>query len=303
MSDITNTTLLCNQKVIVVGLVRNCEKTLVKEYMRIVSACSSLDLLDAFFVESDSSDNSVELLKSMSSQNSNFHFISLGNLETAIPHRIERIRFCRNEYVKYIRSLYHEKSLDYVLVADMDGINSALSKRAINSCFTNSNWDALFSNQLFGISDLLALRASNWIEGDYLIELEHSRVDLRNAPNSRNIFKRVRMYLRYDKSRRNVIYDRMRCLGFSRKLLPVNSAFGGIGIYRSWCFFRADYNDDDHPYECEHVSFHRKLEAESARMFINPRFINSIVNTYNVNKIFLIRNVRIWRWNRKKSQD
>jgi hypothetical protein len=205
--------------------------------------------------------------------------------------------------VKYIRSLFDEKSLDYVLVADMDGINSALSKRAINSCFTKDNWDALFSNQLFGISDLLALRASNWIEEDYLIELERSRIHLRNAPESRNIFKRIIKYLRYDKSRRNVIYDRMRYLGFSRKLIPVNSAFGGIGIYKSWCFFKADYKDDNHPHECEHVSFHRKLEVDGAKMYINPRFINSIINTYNVNKIFLIRNVRFWRWSRRKSQN
>jgi hypothetical protein len=161
MFSITKIPLSRKPKVIVVGLVRNCEKTLAKEYLRIISACSSLDLVDAFFVESDSSDKSVDLLKSMSNQNSDFHFISLGNLATVIPNRIERIRFCRNEYVKYIRSLFDEKSLDYVLVADMDGINSALSKRAINSCFTKDNWDALFSNQLFGISDLLALRASN----------------------------------------------------------------------------------------------------------------------------------------------
>lgn len=289
-------------KVIVVGLVRNCENSLAKEYLKIISACSSLEIVDSFFVESDSSDKSVELLKSMALQNLDFHFMSLGNLVTTIPHRIERIRFCRNKYVKYIRSLYDENSLDYVLVADMDGINSALSKSAIDSCFTEDNWDALFSNQLFGISDLLALRASNWLEEDYLIELKRSRVNLGNMPESRNIFKRLVQYLRYDKTRKNIIYDRMRCLGISRNFIPVNSAFGGIGIYKSWCFFRANYNNDGHPHECEHVSFHRNLQAKGARMYINPRFINSVINTYNVNKIFLIRNVRIWRWNRRKSQ-
>lgn len=289
-------------KVIVVGLVRNCENSLAKEYLKIISACSSLEIVDSFFVESDSSDKSVELLKSMALQNLDFHFISLGNLVTTIPHRIERIRFCRNEYVKYIRSSYDEDSLDYVLVADMDGINSALSKSAIESCFTEDNWDVLFSNQLFGISDLLALRASNWMEEDYLIELERSRVNLRNMPESRNIFKRLVQYLRYDKTRKNIIYDRMRCLGISRNFIPVDSAFGGIGIYKSWCFFMANYNNDGHPHECEHVSFHRNLQAKGARMYINPRFINSVINTYNVNKIFLIRNVRIWRWNRRKSQ-
>jgi hypothetical protein len=141
------------------------------------------------------------------------------------------------------------------------------------------------------------------MEEDYLIELERSRTHLRNEPESRNIFKRIMKYLRYDKSRKNVIYDRMRYLGFSSKLISVNSAFGGIGIYKSWCFFKADYRDDSHSHECEHVSFHRKLEVDGARMYINPRFINSIINTYNMNKIFLIRNVRLWRWSRSKPQN
>ena len=55
-------------RVIVVGLVRNCEKSLEKEYLRIVSSCSSLQVVDSFFVESDSSDNSVELSLSVISQ-------------------------------------------------------------------------------------------------------------------------------------------------------------------------------------------------------------------------------------------
>lgn len=288
-------------RVIVVGLVRNCEKSLEKEYLRIVSSCSSLQVVDSFFVESDSSDNSVELLESMSRQYSNLHFKSLGHLTVTIPHRIDRIRFCRNEYVKYIRALYDEKSLDFVLVADMDGINSALSKSAINSCFKDDNWDAIFSNQLFGVSDLLALRAGNWVEEDYLVELERSRIHLRNTPESRNFFKKLVQYYRYDKTRRSIIYDRMHFLGISKSFVPVNSAFGGIGLYRSWCFFHADYMNEDLPRECEHVSFHRNLTAGGARLYINPRFVNSVINTYNVNKIFLIRNLRIWRWNRRKT--
>ncbi|CAN2170410.1 hypothetical protein MCEMRE212_00041 [Candidatus Nanopelagicaceae bacterium] len=289
-------------RIIVVGLVRNCATTFEEEFSRLVSACSSLKVIDYFFVESDSLDNSLELLNAISLQNSVFHFKSLGHLETTIPNRIERIRFCRNEYVKYIRTLYDEKSFDFVLVADMDGINSSLSKGSINSCFKENNWDALFSNQLFGISDLLALRANDWLEEDYLVELERSRVQLRNTPESSNFFKKLLQYFRYDKTRRNVIYSRMRCLGIGKQFIPVNSAFGGIAFYRSWCFFRADYLNGAIGHECEHVSFHRNLSTEGARMYINPRFINSIINTYNVNKIFLIRNLRIWRWNRQKTR-
>ncbi len=289
-------------KIVIVGLVRNCENSFAKEYTKLLAACASFEVVDSFFVESDSSDNSVTVLQSISDENQNLHFITLGDLESEIPHRIERLRFCRNVYVKYIRELYAQRTFGYVLVADMDGINSALSKRSINSCLVFENWDAQFSNQLFGTSDLLALRAKNWLEGDYLIELERSRVSLRNAPEVKNLLGKVRQYIRYDKTRKRIIYDRMRFLGFGRKLISVNSAFGGIALYRSWCFLKADYIGAEIPHECEHVTFHRKLASSGARMYINPRFINSIINTYNINRIFLIRNFRIWRWNRMKSQ-
>jgi hypothetical protein len=280
--------------------VRNCEKTFEKEYKKLLKACSSLKVINAFFVESDSSDKSVDILESLSNRKPRLHFESLGSLETVIPDRIERIRFCRNRYIDFIRKNYRNDEIDFVIVADMDGINSAITKFSINSCLKNDNWDGLFSNQLFGVSDLLALRAENWVQGDYLFELEQSRVQLRLLPESHKWSWRIVQWLRYDRTRKIVIYDRMKCVGMGRKLIPVNSAFGGIGIYKSWCFFSADYSNDEPTQECEHVSFHKHLKILGARLYLNPRFVNSIVNTYNINKIFLIRNIRIWRWNRLK---
>jgi hypothetical protein len=289
-------------KVIVVGLVRNCGKSLEREYRRLLKACGSLEVIDSFFIESDSSDNSLDILKYLSSLDPNLHYESLGDLVSTIPDRIERIRFCRNQYVGYIRSKYLEGLVDFVIVADMDGINSALTRYSVDSCFQGNTWDCVFSNQLLGISDLLALRADNWIEEDYLVELEQSRTDLRKMPESDNIFRKIAQLLRYDKTRRTIIYNRMRCIGIGKELIPVDSAFGGIGIYRSWCFFHEDYTTEQSPQECEHVSFHKKLQASGANMYINPRFINSIINTFNINKFFIIRNLRMWRWNRKKSE-
>jgi hypothetical protein len=289
-------------RVLIVGLVRNCEESFEKEYRKLLKACSSLEVVEAFFVESDSSDNSVKLLQTLSNNSSKFHYESLGSLEIKISHRIERIRFCRNRYVEFIRKNYREDEIDFVIVADMDGINSAITKFAIDSCLATNDWDGLFSNQLLGVSDLLALRAENWVQDDYLYELEQSRIHLRLMPESHKWSWRIVQFFRYDNTRKKIIYDRMKCVGVGRKLIPVNSAFGGIGIYKSWCFFSADYYGDGPIRECEHVTFHRQLKLLGARLYLNPRFVNSIVNTYNVNKLFLIRNLRIWRWNRMKSK-
>ena len=288
-------------KVLIVGVVRNCQNTFEKEFNRLIRSCESVEVVGSYFVESDSNDCTVEILEKLKHKRDNFHFESLGSLSSSIPHRIHRIRYCRNAYVAFLRTNYSISELDFVIVADMDGINSALHKFSIDSCFKTDYWDALFSNQLFGISDLLALRAPNWVEGDYLVELENSRLFLRAMTTPKSYISKVTRYLQYDKTRINVIYDRMRFIGFSKELLSVDSAFGGIGIYRSWCFFNSDYSEEGSPEVCEHVSFHNKLKLSGARLYINPRFINSIFNTYNINKFFIVRNLRLWRWNRNKS--
>ena len=287
-------------KVIIVGIVRNCEKSFLKEYKKLLNACVDLQIIDSFFVESDSSDKTVNLLTELSKQMTKLNFDSLGDIRDRIPNRIERIRYCRNHYVSFLRNNYSQNMFEYVIVADMDGINSTISKFAINSCFNYFGWDALFSNQFLGYSDLLALRASGWVENDFLIELEEARKQLRNSPNPKSWLGKLKRYFEYDQTRKTYIYDKMKFLGFQRKLIPVKSAFGGIAIYRSWCFYEADYSTELNIGECEHVSFHKKLILQNANLYINTRLINSILNTYNANKYFLIRNVRLWRWNLAK---
>ena len=287
-------------RVIILGVVRNCESSICEEYSKLLRACRSLEVVDSFFVESDSTDKTYERLLSLSKSNQQFHFESLGDLRLKIPQRIERIRYCRNKYIDYLRMNHTVDSFDYAIVADMDKINSSITAFALNSCFIDTEWDAVFSNQLFGVSDLLALRAKGWVEGDYLVELEESRKELRAAKIKSNFLSRFNQFLKYDTTRRRVIYDRMRFIGFGKKMIKVDSAFGGIAIYKSWCFFKCDYSSIDSIHECEHVSFNLALGKFGARMFINPRFINSIFNTYNINKNFFIRNVRLWRWNQRK---
>jgi hypothetical protein len=53
-------------------------------------------------------------------------------------------------------------------------------------------------------------------------------------------------------------------------LLPVESCFGGLGVYRMACFRAAEYGGND----CEHVVFHERLRrAGLGRLFLNPNQI------------------------------
>jgi hypothetical protein len=50
-------------------------------------------------------------------------------------------------------------------------------------------------------------------------------------------------------------------------LLPVNSCFGGLGLYRMPAWLAARYGGDD----CEHVVLHRRMrDAGYDRQYLNP---------------------------------
>jgi hypothetical protein len=59
--------------------------------------------------------------------------------------------------------------------------------------------------------------------------------------------------------------------------IPVDSAFGGLGIYRRSILSGARYSgaDEDGDGTCEHVPLNNQLRARGARIFINPRLINT----------------------------
>ena len=51
-------------------------------------------------------------------------------------------------------------------------------------------------------------------------------------------------------------------------LLPVESCFGGLGVYRMACLRACSYGGDD---GLEHVEFHRRLRRSGlGRLFLNP---------------------------------
>ena len=73
--------------------------------------------------------------------------------------------------------------------------------------------------------------------------------------------------------------------------IPVSSAFGGFGIYKSWIFSVCDYGSEEAG-KCEHVEFNRKIQEKGGTIFILPSLINNIGNEYTLNKLFLVRLMR-----------
>ena len=279
-----------NKKILLVGTVSNVAKTIEKELRVVLKALSVFDFVEVFLVESDSTDETVKILENIALNNSNIKFIARGKLSVKYPHRIARIAYCRNIYVKYNRDNNDVGKWDYVAVADLDGMNLKLKKRGIKSCFeTNIDWDGVMANQKFGYYDLYALRASGWVEGDCFEELEIVKKNTELPKQSINKFLNFIINFRhFDKLRKLVIYDRMKVLRKESGFIKVNSAFGGFAIYKSEVFVKSGYDiNREEKIVSEHIYLHTNLS--NMKFYINPQLINNNANIYNLNKLKILR--------------
>lgn len=290
---------ISNKKsILVVATVRNVEKTIFHEIQRCKDSLIRFDDIFFHLIESDSTDSTIVQLDSLKKLVPTFSYTALGNIEFQIEDRLERIRYCRNKYVEYIRALSIELQPHYVLVVDLDGMNSALTSKSIDSCFVRDDWDVVLANQTFGYYDILALRHSVWQKDDYTIQLNKRRKEIKTSHNYK-YFKKLRKFIELEKLQHKLLYSKMIRIKQNSEWIQVESGYGGAAIYRTEVFLKYDYSKEFDNNEADSVTLHRKLLRNSGRIFINPKFINSHFNTYNCNRYFLIRAIRgfIWRSN------
>jgi hypothetical protein len=291
------------KKIAIVGTISNAERKLESNLRRLTQAFSNFEIAYIFLVESDSTDDTVSLLQKISSNTSNFNYVSLGTLRNQLPERISRIRFCRNKYVEELRRIAPSLGLDYVAVADLDGMNSRISKIGVESSFVRSDWSAVLANQLGGYYDLLALRHKEWCPMDVMHELksEQSKID-KSALPLYSIIKRLERRFEFDTARRRILYSRMVRIPRTFDWIQVDSGFGGLGIYRTEVFLKFDYSlqKGDLSNESEHIALSKRITQSGGTIFVNPRMINNFLNTYNINRFFVIRQIRELYWNTRK---
>ena len=279
--------------ILLVGTVSNVAKTIEKELETVIKALDSFDKIDIFLVESDSSDNSVEILKRIQQGNKNFTFITKGHLSNRYPNRIARIAYCRNIYVEFIKKNLDTNLWQYVAVADLDGMNKKLKRKAIDTCFkTKVKWDGIMANQKYGYYDIYALRARGWAETDCFSELQKLKIlnpKLKVSQNS--IVNFISNFNYFDNLRNIAIFSKMRIIARKSPPIKVESAFGGFAIYKSHVFLNSDYKSLNYE-ESEHVEFHKKLTKIGFSFFINPALINNNFNSYNISKFKAVRFLR-----------
>lgn len=246
-------------RVLIIGLARNIESKIENEIRNLQSAFS--DFLDIRFLilESDSDDHTAKRLEEISRLNSNVEFQSLGNLRTEIPNRIDRISFCRTKAQELARAMFANS--DYVVVADLDGVNTQVNREAIKSCWDGPIWDVCTANQEHNYYDIYALRHPLLAPHDCWLEYLESR---RGGAHPM-------------KALTHAVFSRQVHIPRESKWIEVDSAFGGLAIYKVDAFLAGKYMSRRESGEviCEHVPFHESIKSEGKRLFINPKLVNS----------------------------
>ena len=248
--------------IIIAGVVKNCAKYLPKLFERIEGISERFEKSSCLFVENDSKDATRQLLGDWLEKGKRGTLIVYDRLDAAIPQGTARIAFARNRLLDHIEGDALLSQYDYLLSIDMDEVNHELFPEAIASCFEHptDSWDALFANQSEIYYDIWALRHAWWSPDDCW----------------NNVQRRPAFIPRQQASRYSV-HGRMLCISPHMGLIPVDSAFGGAGIYRlekiRGCRYRGMTKSKKAV--CEHVYFHEQLRKKGAKLFINAQMMNS----------------------------
>lgn len=250
-----------DERIIFACAIRNCEKYLNAVYSNIFNLASLFKEYKIIFIESDSSDKTLDVLKHLQSLNSNIEVVSLGNLEEQYSARTDRISIARNCYLDYVEFKY----VDYDLLCMFDADDRSAYKidpACFLSNFKYDNWDMICANQEQKYYDLWALRHEYWMPFDLIKHINLDRPAFISHTDANNMFSHARR------------------IHIDRHHLPikVESAFGGMGIVKIKSIKNARHigRDENGLPWCEWVPFCRKLNNGEASIFINPNFINGI---------------------------
>lgn len=120
---------------VIVGIVKDSAKTLLKDVTRIIQCLQEAKSIKWFIVESNSKDNTVEILDQLASMVPNFSYKCLDHSSRANNCRTIALAEARNMYLSEIRINPSFFEADYVVVMDFNGLNNQINKASFQSCF------------------------------------------------------------------------------------------------------------------------------------------------------------------------
>ena len=265
--------MLANQKILIVGVIRNGENTITSEISSLQNAFCDFGKIHWLVIESDSVDNTVKKLSELSQSVENFNYKSVGQLAGRMPLRTERLAFCRNIYLDEIRSNSFYDDFDYIAVADLDGVNNLLTKDGVRSCFEKNMWDVCTANQLGNYYDIWALRHRIWNPGDCWEQYRYLNQFAKSPQESANLLFAA-------------VHSKMVIIPMDAEWIEVESAFGGLAIYKRETLLDRNTKyiglNESGVEIVDHASLHLGITQNGYKIFINPKLINTDFTEHSI---------------------
>jgi hypothetical protein len=233
------------ESVVICGLCRDVRYYLPRTAERIERLGSMFKEYAVVLYENDSIDNTREFLVDWRAANPRVAVLSerLGAPSYAAnrsPDRAAWLARCRNCYRAHV--VKECAGYDYAIIVDMD-LAGGWSFDGIAHTFGDDAWDFVGS---FGLRERRDLRTRRSV---------YSHADMWAFRRAAGV------------STEQLGRDQEAVVERGGPLIPVESCFGGLGVYRFRCLEVAHYSGTD----CEHVGFHAELRrAGLGRHFLNP---------------------------------
>lgn len=249
---------------VICGIVRNVGKVFENNLNSVIGGCKEFNIESIYVVESDSSDNTLTVLNRCKKKFKYFDFTSCGVLREKYALRLERICYCRNLYLDFVKK-YYNKSDYFLLIVDFDNVSHEFSLDNITSdiikykakesfCFT--------ANQSHYYYDLWALR--------HEILMPHDCWKLFRQMKSLGFSESFSL-------RFSVLSKHFNLCSKRKIIVPVDCAFGGAAIYTLPLPLESKYVgiDEDKNEVIDHYSFVRTLRDNSFNIYIHSQFISN----------------------------
>jgi FkbM family methyltransferase len=250
-------------KAVFAGCARSCAPFLDGVLANIEAFGSIYDSFEVVIVENDSADDTRRRLQDFAAKHGNVRLIDANGLDEAHPRRGDRIAVARNLYMNVVREARYSDCDDLVVI-DFDDVNCRPIDLAAFSAARRWLWQepnrrGVFANSAPFYYDLWALRHPSWCPDDRWgwVRKEQAALGLEEA---------VRRY----------VATLQFPIAPTTPPIPVDSAFGGLGIYRREATLQATYVGLDAEDEevCDHVAFNATVKGSDGVLAIYPALQN-----------------------------
>ena len=242
--------------IVFLGLARDCAPYLPRLLGWIEDFAAGLEDWAYVFLENDSHDDTASLLRAFDEKHRRGIVETLPALEQKLKLRTERLAWLRNRALDHVWNDPRLSALPFALILDMDEMIGVFPKHRLQQHIADwpASHAALFANRTRCYYDVWALRHAERSPDDCWARV-------RQRPRWMPEFVAVYLFVRM----------RQKPWPPGARFIEVESAFGGLGLYRLALIEGCRYRglDGEGREVCEHVAFHRQIRAKGLKLAID----------------------------------